>query len=38
VPAERAEVLVQKARHRGAVFACVIGEVVERREAALLVK
>jgi selenide,water dikinase len=38
VPPERAEVLVQKARERGAASACVIGEVAERRDAALLVK
>jgi selenide,water dikinase len=38
VPAERAEVLVQQARERGAVSAGVIGEVAERRDAALIVK
>jgi selenide,water dikinase len=38
VPAERAEVLVQKARQRGAASACIIGEVVERRASALNVK
>ena len=38
VPAERAEVLVQKARQLGASGACVIGEVAARREAALVVK
>jgi selenide,water dikinase len=38
VPAERAELLVEKARQRGASSACIIGEVVERRAAALEVK
>jgi selenide,water dikinase len=38
VPPERADVLVQKAREGGAASACVIGEVAERRDAALVVK
>ncbi len=38
VPAERAELLVQKARQRGAARACIIGEVVERGAAILDVK
>jgi selenide,water dikinase len=38
VPADRAEVLVQKARAGGATSACVIGEVSERGDAALIVK
>jgi selenide,water dikinase len=38
VPAERAEVLVQKARQRGAASARIIGEVVERGAAALNVR
>ena len=35
VPAEQAELLVKKARQRGATSACVIGEVVQRRTSAL---
>jgi selenide,water dikinase len=38
VPAERAEELVQKSRQCGAASACIIGEVVQRRTAALEVK
>jgi selenide,water dikinase len=38
VPPERADVLVQQARERGAAGACVIGEVAERRDAALVAK
>jgi selenide,water dikinase len=38
VPAERAEALVQAVRERGGEAACVIGEVVERRDKALIVR
>jgi selenide,water dikinase len=38
VPAARADVLVENLRKRGAQTACVIGEVVERGEAALVVR
>ena len=38
VPPERADALVQQARERGATNACVIGEVAERGDAALVVK
>jgi selenide, water dikinase len=38
VPADRAEELAAAARDRGASAACVIGEVVERQEAALVVR
>jgi selenide,water dikinase len=38
VPAERAEALVENARRRGAASACVIGEVVERGERALVLR
>jgi selenide,water dikinase len=38
VPAERAEALVQSARKHGATVACVVGEVLERGEAALVVR
>jgi selenide,water dikinase len=38
VPAERADALVANARARGAAAACVIGEVLEKAEAALVVR
>ncbi len=38
VPAERAEELVAAARARGAAAAGVVGEVIERQEAALIVR
>jgi selenide,water dikinase len=38
VPAERAEALVENARKRGATSACVIGEVLPRQDAALILK
>jgi selenide,water dikinase len=38
VPADRAEALVENVRRRGAEFACVIGEVTQRQDAALVVK
>jgi selenide,water dikinase len=38
VPAEKADALVAAARERGATTACVIGEVRERGEAALIVR
>jgi selenide,water dikinase len=37
-PAENADRIVAGARARGAEHACIIGEVVERRDAALIVK
>jgi selenide,water dikinase len=38
VPAERAEALVESARKRGAASACVIGEVLPKQDAALILK
>jgi selenide,water dikinase len=38
VPADRAEDLVKKARGRGAAHACVVGEVAERGDRALVVR
>jgi selenide,water dikinase len=38
VPADRAEALVQSARGRGAADTCVIGEVIERDTASLVVR
>jgi selenide,water dikinase len=38
VPGDRADVLVEEARKRGATDACVIGAVIERSDAALIVK
>ena len=38
VPAERADALVENARKRGAASACVIGEVLSKQDAALLLK
>jgi selenide,water dikinase len=38
VPAERAEALAASARARGATAACVIGDVVERGESALILR
>ena len=38
VPADRAEALVESARKRGAASACVVGEVIERADVALIVR
>jgi len=38
VPAERADALVENARKRGAASACVIGEVLPKQDAALILK
>jgi selenide,water dikinase len=38
VPAERAEALVENIRKRGAASACIIGEVLPKQEAALVLK
>jgi selenide,water dikinase len=38
VPADRAEALVEDVRKRGAARACVVGEVVERGDAALVLR
>jgi selenide,water dikinase len=38
VPAERAEGLIARARARGAASACLVGEVIERTEVALIVR
>jgi selenide,water dikinase len=38
VPAERADALVNSARAKGATAACIIGEVVERQDAALILR
>jgi selenide,water dikinase len=38
VPAEKAEALVSAARQRGAATTCVIGDVRERGDAALIVR
>jgi selenide,water dikinase len=38
VPAERAETLANKVRERGAAAAAIIGEVVERQDAALILQ
>jgi selenide,water dikinase len=38
VPAERAEALVANARGRGAAATCLIGEVIQRQDVALIVK
>jgi selenide,water dikinase len=38
VPAESAEELVKTVRDRGATAACIVGEVIERTEAALLLR
>jgi selenide,water dikinase len=38
VPADRAEALVENVRKRGAARACVVGEIVERGDAALVVR
>jgi selenide, water dikinase len=38
VPADRAEELVAKVREKGASATCVIGEVIERTDAALILK
>jgi selenide,water dikinase len=38
VPAERAQVLVENVRRRGASHACVIGEVVPRQDVALVLR
>jgi selenide,water dikinase len=38
VPAERAELLVESARKRGAASACIIGKVLPKEEAALVVR
>jgi selenide,water dikinase len=38
VPAERADDLVVEARKRGAASACIVGEVIERQDVALIVK
>jgi len=38
VPAERAEALVENVRKRGAASACLIGEVVSKQEAAIILK
>ncbi len=38
VPADKADALVAAARSKGAAAACVIGEVLERQEAALILR
>ncbi len=38
VPADKAEVLVEKARAKGCPEACIIGEVTERQDASLIVR
>jgi selenide,water dikinase len=38
VPADRAEALVANARKRGAASACIVGEVLDRQEAALVIR
>ncbi len=38
VPAERADALVENARKRGAASACIVGEVLPRQDAALILK
>jgi selenide,water dikinase len=38
VPAERADALVENARKRGAASACIIGEVLPKQDAALILK
>jgi selenide,water dikinase len=38
VPADRAEALVESARRRGAASTCVVGEVLERGDAALVLR
>jgi selenide,water dikinase len=38
VPAERAEALVASARAKGAAATCIVGEVIERTDAALIVR
>ena len=38
VPADRAEALAENARKGGAKYACVVGEVVERGEHALVLR
>jgi selenide,water dikinase len=38
VPPDRAEALVEDVRKRGAASACLIGEVVEKQDAALILK
>jgi selenide,water dikinase len=38
VAAEKAEALVENLRKRGVVYACIIGDVLEKQDAALIVK
>lgn len=38
VPADRAEALVTAARSRGAEFTCIVGDVIDRQDKALIVR
>ena len=38
LPAEKAAELVEKVKARGGMFACIVGEVVSRRDAALILQ
>ena len=38
VPADKADAAVAEARNKGAIAACVIGEVIERREKAIILR
>ena len=38
VPAEKADAAVAEAKNKGAIAACMIGEVVERREKSIILR